>query len=80
MPSRRNEAQIAYLREPSIITRVAFEAAKTAEALLLEILDAEVHWLASALATTVTGLKLKASYASTVGKLADSIVEDILQP
>jgi hypothetical protein len=30
-------------------------------------------------ATTVIGLKLKASYASTEGKLADSIVEDILQ-
>jgi len=30
-------------------------------------------------ATTVTGLKLKASYASTEGKLADSIVEDIMR-
>jgi hypothetical protein len=76
---RRNEAQIAYLREPSIITHVAFEAAKTAEAVAREILDAEVHWLASTRATTVIGLKLKASYASTEGKLADSIVEDILQ-
>jgi len=75
----RNEAQIAYLREPSIITHVAFEGAKTAEAVALEILDAEVRWLASTRATTVSGLKLKASYASTVGKLADSIVEDILQ-
>ena len=77
--ARRNEAQIAYLREPSIMTHVAFEAAKTAEAVALEILDAEVRWLASTRATTVIGLKLKASYASTVGKLADSIVEDILQ-
>jgi hypothetical protein len=76
---RRNEAQIAYLREPSIITHGAFEAAKTAEAVAREILDAEVHWLASTRATTVIGLKLKASYASTEGKLADSIVEDILQ-
>ena len=77
--ARRNEAQIAYLREPSIITHVAFEGAKTAEAVALEILDAEVRWLASTRATTVIGLKLKASYASTEGKLADSIVEDILQ-
>jgi hypothetical protein len=77
--ARRNEAQIAYLREPSLITHVAFEAAKTAEAVALEILDAEVHWLASTRATTVIGLKLKASYASMEGKLADSIVEDILQ-
>jgi hypothetical protein len=77
--ARRNEAQIAYLREPSIITHVAFEAAKTAEAVALEILDAEVDWLASTHATTVVGLKLKASYASTEGKLAASIVEDILQ-
>jgi hypothetical protein len=37
--ARRNEAQIAYLREPSIMTREAFEAAKTAEAVALEILD-----------------------------------------
>ena len=77
--ARRNEAQIAYLREPSIMTREAFEAAKTAEAVALEILDTEVRWLARTRATTVTGLKLKASYASTEGKLADSIVEDILQ-
>ena len=77
--ARRNEAQIAYLREPSIMTREAFEAAKTAEAVALEILDIEVRWLARTRATTVTGLKLKASYASTEGKLADSIVEDILQ-
>ena len=35
--------------------------------------------LASTRATTVIGLKLTASYASTEGKLADSIVEDILQ-
>jgi len=77
--ARRNEVQIAYLREPSIITQVAFEEAKTAEAVALETLDAEVSWLTGTRATTVIGLKLKASYASTVGKLADSIVEDILQ-
>jgi len=77
--ARRNEAQIAYLREPSIMTREVLEAAKTAEAVALEILDTEVRWLASTRATTVIGLKLKASYASTGGKLADSIVEDILQ-
>jgi hypothetical protein len=76
--ARRNEAKIAYLREPSIMTREALEAAKTAEAVALEILDAEVHWLASTRATTVIGLKLKASYAYTEGKLADSILEDIL--
>jgi hypothetical protein len=77
--ARRNEAHIAYLREPSIITHVAFEAAKTAEAVALEILDTEVRWLAGIRATTVIGLKRKASFASTEGKLADSIVEDILQ-
>jgi hypothetical protein len=77
--ARRNEAQIAYLREPSIMTREALEVAKTAEAVALEILNAEVRWLASTRATSVIGLKLKASYASTEGKLADSIVEDILQ-
>jgi hypothetical protein len=77
--ARRNAAQIAYLREPHIMTREALEAAKTAEAVARETLDAEVQWLASTRATTVMGLKLKASYASTEGKLADSIVEDILQ-
>jgi hypothetical protein len=77
--ARRNEARIAYLREPSVRTREALEAAKTAEAIALEILNAEVRWLASTRATTVTGLRLKASYASMEGKLADSIVEDILQ-
>ena len=77
--ARRNEVQIAYLREPSIMTREAIEAAKIAEAVALEILDTEVRWLASTRATTVIGLKLKASYASTEGTLADSIVEDILQ-
>jgi hypothetical protein len=76
---RRNSAQIAYLREPSIMTREALEGAKTAEAIALEILNAVVRWLASTRATTVMGLKLKASYASTEGKLAASIVEDILQ-
>ena len=55
------------------------EAAKTAEAIALEILNAEVRWLASTRATTVTGLKLKASYACIESKLADSILEDILQ-
>jgi len=77
--ARRNEAQIAYLREPNILTRKALEAAKTAEAVALEILNAEVRCLASIRATTVIGLKLKASYASTEAKLADSIIEDILQ-
>jgi hypothetical protein len=77
--ARRNEAQIAYLREPNIMTCEALEAAKTAEAVAREILNAEVRWLASIRATTVIGLKVKASYASTEGKLADSIVEDILQ-
>jgi len=77
--ARRNEAQIAYLRQPNIKTRETLEKAKTAEAVALEILDTEVHWLASTRATTVIGLKLKASYAWTEGKLADSIVEDILQ-
>jgi len=77
--ARRNDAQIAYLRQPSIVTRVAFEAAKKAEADALEILDGEVRGLASTRATTVIGLKLKAAYACTEGKLADSIVEDILQ-
>ena len=61
------------------MTREALDAAKTAEAVALEILNAEVRWLASTRATTVIGLKLKACYASTEGKLADSIVEDILQ-
>jgi hypothetical protein len=77
--ARRNEAQIAYLRQPSIMAHVAFEGAKTAEAVALEILEAEIGWLASIRATTVIGLKLKASYASTEDKLADSIVQDILQ-
>jgi hypothetical protein len=77
--ARRNEAQIAYLREPNIMTREALVGAKTAEAVALEILDTVVRWLASTRATTVTGLKLKASYASTEGKLADSVVADVLQ-
>jgi hypothetical protein len=62
--ARRNEAQIAYLREPSIMTCEAFEAAKTAEAVALEILDTEICWLANTRATTVIGLKLKASASS----------------
>ena len=61
------------------MTRETFEEAKTAEALALEILDTIVRRLAYTNATTVNGLKLKASYASTEGKLADSIVKDILQ-
>ena len=75
----RNEAQIAYLRDPSIITFQALEKSKTAEAVALEILDTEIRRLASTRATTVIGLKLKASYASTDGKLADRIVGDLLQ-
>jgi len=43
------------------------------------LLDTEIRWLASIRATTVIGLKLKASYALTEAKLADSIIEDILQ-
>ncbi len=70
----RNEAQIAYLRDPSIMTLEALEKSKTAEAVALDILDTEIRRLASTRATTVIGLKLKASYASTGDKLADSIV------
>ncbi len=77
--ARRNGAQIAYLREPSIMTRETLNAAKTAEIDAFSILDEVVRQLARTRATTVIGLKLKASYASTEGKLADSIVEDILQ-
>jgi hypothetical protein len=77
--ARRNKAHIAYLREPNILTREAFETAKRAEAVALDLLDTEVRWLARIRATTVIGLKLKASYASTEGKLTDSIIEDILQ-
>ena len=61
----RNEAQIAYLRDPSIMTLEALEKSKTAEAVALDILDTEIRRLASTRATTVIGLKLKASYAST---------------
>jgi hypothetical protein len=77
--ARRNEAQIAYLREPSNRTHVALEVAKTVMVDAREILDMELRWLASTRATTFIGLKLKASYASMEGALADSIVEDILQ-
>jgi hypothetical protein len=42
------------------MTREMLEAAKTAGAVALEILNAEVRWLASTRATTVIGLKLKA--------------------
>ncbi|MGO9849674.1 MAG: hypothetical protein ACLPKT_24620 [Methylocella sp.] len=75
----RNEAQIAYLSDPSIITLQALEKSKTAGAVALDILDTEIWRLASTRATTVIGLKLKASYAFTDGKLADSIVGDLLQ-
>jgi hypothetical protein len=74
-----NDAEVAYLRNPNNHTRVAFEDAKTAAAVALEILDAEVRWLASTRARTVRGLKLKASYVPWEGALADSIIEDILQ-
>ncbi len=77
--ARRNGAQIAYLREQSIMTRETLNAAKTAETAALGILDTVVRRLASLRATTVIGLKLKASFASAGGKLADSVVEDILQ-
>jgi hypothetical protein len=75
----RNEAQIAYLRDPSIMTLQALENSRTAEAVALEILDTQLRRLASTRATSVIGLKLKASYAFTDGKLADSVVVDILQ-
>jgi len=38
----RNEAQIAYLRDPSIMTLQALEKSKTAEAVALDILDTEI--------------------------------------
>ena len=75
----RNEAQIAYLRDPSIMTFQALEKSKTAEAVGLEILDIEIRRLANMRATTVIGLKLKASDASMDSKLADSIVGDLLR-
>jgi len=75
----RNEAQIAYLRDPSIMTLQALEKSKTAEAVALDILDTEIRRLASTRAMTVIGLKLKASYAFTDSKLADSIVGDLLR-
>ena len=74
--ARRNKAQIACLRQPNTLSHKAFEAAKKAEAIALEFLDTEVRRLASTRATTVIGLKPKASYASTEAKLADSIIED----
>lgn len=77
--SRRNEAQIAYLRDPNIFTLQALEKSKTAEAVAADILDAEIRRLSNTRATTVSGLKLKASYASPKGMLADSIVGDLLQ-
>ena len=41
--------------------------------------DTEIRRLASTRATTVIGLKLKASYAFTDGTLGDSIVGDLLR-
>jgi hypothetical protein len=75
----RNEAQIAYLRDPNIVTLQTLEKSKTAEAVAADILDAEIRRLSSTRATTVIGLKLKASYASPEGMLSDSIVGDLLQ-
>ncbi len=75
----RNEAQIAYLRDPTIMTLQSLEKSKTAEVAALKILDREIRRLANTRATTVMGLKLKASYASTGGTLADSIVGDLLR-
>jgi hypothetical protein len=43
----RNEAQIAYLRDPSIMTLQSLEKSKTTEAAALEILDTETRRLAS---------------------------------
>jgi hypothetical protein len=39
----RNEAQIAYLRDPSIMTLQSLEKSKTAEAVALESLDTEIR-------------------------------------
>ena len=58
--ARRNQAQISYLRKPSIMTRETFEEAKTAEALALEILDTRVRRLAHTNATTAIGLNHRA--------------------
>jgi hypothetical protein len=58
---------------------VALEDAKTAAAVALEILDAELRRLAGTRARTVRGLRLKASYVPLETTLADSIIEDILQ-
>jgi hypothetical protein len=77
--TRRNDAQITYLREPSAAARERLETAKAAEEAALEFLGGEIRRLAGIRATTVTGLKLKASYATTAGRLADSIIDDILQ-
>ena len=62
----RNEAQIAYLRDPRIMTLQALEKSKTAEAVALKILDREIRRLASTRATSVVGLKLKASELSRI--------------
>jgi hypothetical protein len=42
----RNEAQIAYLRDPSIMTLQALVKSKTAEAVAMEIRDTEIRRLA----------------------------------
>ena len=80
-PPSRLKPGTVFLREyrASGTPSPSLQRAKTAVAVALEILDTEVRWLASTRAMTFTGLKLKASYASIEGALADSIVEDILQ-
>ena len=77
--ARRNEAQIAYLREPSIMTREAIEAAKIAEAVALEILNRPMAGQHSRHDGNRAQAEGVARHASTEGTLADSIVEDILQ-
>ncbi len=59
--ARRNGAHIAYLRDPGILTRETLDAAKAAEIAELRIFDTAVRRLARTRATTVIGLKLKAS-------------------
>ena len=71
-------AHIAYLREPNILTREAFEAAKRAEAVALELLDTEVRWLAFS-RHDVNGAQVESVIRFDEGKLTDSIIEDILQ-
>ncbi|HXW72454.1 MAG TPA: hypothetical protein VEK34_13610 [Methylocella sp.] len=74
-----NQAEIAYLREPSHITRKAREAAKKSVAIAREARNAEVRSLAGTRARSIAGLKLKAAYAVTERELASSILEDILE-